>query len=686
MLKPFCPPTIMSGVRVLSPLVMVTMVLVVATIGFARTWKSNDGKYSVDAEFVGREDDTVSLRKTDGDIIRVPIARLCDQDQAFLAECTAADRAPASSSPADSPPADSSQADSSPADLPVASPQAAKNRNFRQLVQTANRLRTAAEVLRLYKIFVQDETISEADRKAAEKQLPVWEERTNKQMVRVGLRWLPPSEANDQRIQARQLVDEAMRLIEVEQYDAAIDKCVKASKIDEDSILPDFILGLGYALLRNDAKEANRHFAECVRRHPEHISALNNLAISEIRLHQYDRALGHWEAALALAPASSEVIQNLGRATYLAQHGGIHVPPAAERRFRDLYAAAAVSVDAGKFSDRTGWLYLGYCAPLGEKALIDQQSNPGSKKSKDRLMTVGSGTGFVVHPGYVLTNRHVVEHSGGISVVPPEGAGAELPATVVAVGKTPDDDLAVIHCDGLAAPPLPFINRNLASRGTEIMVLGFPGMHQGAKPSLKSTRGIVAGLPDESFNFYALDAVTNPGNSGGPICDATGSVLGIHCARTVQLNMNYGLAVPHSRALPLLESCIPGYQQVPPEAEIKAWSQVDELASRSTVLIWIKGLASNAGISQTTKKQESSQILEDRWCMICNGRGTVECPNRDCQNGTLGGTRMEHTWTNPISGEKLYRPVHIRVPCKTCDGKGIVDCPHCDHGIDRSLR
>ena len=107
--------------------------------------------------------------------------------------------------------------------------------------------------------------------------LPVWKDRADKQMVRVGLRWLTPAEAIDQRLQARQLTDEAIRLIEVGQFKAAIDKCLKASKIDEGDILADFLLGLGYALDRREAKEANRHFAECVSRDPQHISALNNL-------------------------------------------------------------------------------------------------------------------------------------------------------------------------------------------------------------------------------------------------------------------------------------------------------------------------------------------------------------------------------------------------------------------------
>ena len=185
-------------------------------------------------------------------------------------------------------------------------------------------------------------------------------------MERVGLRWLEPAEADDLKRQARKLTEEAMRLLEVGQDEAAIDKCVKASKLDPDAILADFLLGLGYALVSCDAKGANRHFAECVRRDPRHVSALNNLALSEVRLREYTQALAHWQTVLEVAPAAPEVIQNLGRLLHLANQGRVPLPTGVQRRFSDLFAAAAVSADAKEFNSQVGWLYMGYYAPLGE--------------------------------------------------------------------------------------------------------------------------------------------------------------------------------------------------------------------------------------------------------------------------------------------------------------------------------
>jgi len=645
------------------PLVAITtLFLVAAPPAFVRTWKSSDGVYSLDAEYVGAKDGKVSLRKPNGDVIEVPLARLSAEDQAYVAkQAVATDE---SSTPA------------------VATSPSPQKQRFTQLVQLSGRLRTASEVFIAYKMFLQDDRIAEPDRKAAEEQLPVWEERAKKRMERVGLRWLEPAEANDLRRQARQLTEEALRLLEVGQDEAAIDKCVKASKLDPDAILADFLLGLGYALVSCDAKDANRHFAECVRRDPRHVSALNNLALSEVRLREYTQALAHWQAALEVAPAAPEVIQNLGRLLHLAKQGRVRLPTGVQRRFSDLYAAASVSADAKQFNSGFGWLYMGYYAPLGEQSV-------SGKDAKNKLVKMGSGTGFVVHPEYVLTNRHVVKGCAGLLVVPPGEENHELPASVVGVADGEDDDLAVIHCKGLAVPPLPFIKADLAPRGTEIMVLGFPSMLQGKTPSLKATRGTIAGLPDESYNAYALDATTNPGSSGGPICDATGNVLGIHCGRvrpeTSQPSMTYGYGVPHSRALPLLKKLIPGYEQLPPNANKRQWSDVDGMVSRSTVLIWVQSVEAVGGISRKQKAPDGTRPFEDRWCMTCYGRGTVECPVRGCANGTVGDYRLETT-TFPEHRSFVVRKVAIRVPCKTCRGKGVVPCLDCDHGIDRSVR
>lgn len=640
------------------PLVALTsLFLVAAPQVVTRTWKSSVGDYSIDAEYVGAKDGKVSLRKPNGVVIEVPLARLSAEDRAYVAKQAIATDEASTPAAATSPP-----------------PQ---KQTLSQLLNLSGRLRTAPEVVRAYKLFLQNKQIVKSDRKAAEEQLPVWEERAKKGMVRVGMRWLEPAKANDLKQQARQLIEEAMRLLEVGQDEVAIDKCVKASKLDPDAILADFLLGLGYALVACDAKDANRHFAECVRRDPQHVSALNNLALSEVRLRQYTQALAHWQAALEVAPAAPEVIQNLGRLLHLANKGRVPLPTRVQRQLSDLYAEAAISADAKEFNSQVGWLYLGYYAPLGEQSV-------SGKDVKNKMIRIASGTGFVVHPEYILTNRHVVEGCAGLLVVPPGEENRELPASVVGVADGEDNDLALIYCKGLSASPLPFIRADLAPRGTEIMVFGFPGMSQGKTPSLKSTRGSISGLPDASHNAYASNAITNPGNSGGPICDATGSVLGIHYAATNYLAKDYALHIPHSRALPLLARWIPDYEPLLPNTETKQWSDVDGMVSRSTELIWVQSVESVGGISGKREAPKGARPLEDRWCMTCNRTGFSKCAT--CQ-GTGVAVAAPLTIIKSIgpTGTEHRNRYPEKVTCWSCSGTAKAKCPDCIDGIEVGL-
>ena len=70
-------------------LIIATIFLSSPAATFARTWKSSNGTYSVDAEFLESKDGVVSLRKANDSVIRVPIRRLCPEDQAYVAEQSA---------------------------------------------------------------------------------------------------------------------------------------------------------------------------------------------------------------------------------------------------------------------------------------------------------------------------------------------------------------------------------------------------------------------------------------------------------------------------------------------------------------------------------------------------------------------------------------------------------------------
>jgi hypothetical protein len=157
----------------------------------------------------------------------------------------------------------------------------------------------------------------------------------------------------------------------------------------------------------------------------------------------------------------------------------------------------------------------------------------------------GKGSAFFVSKDRLITNVHVV---GGASWVTLKGQeGRSLTATVAA--KYPDYDLAILQASGTSEvqPFLPLGSALATRTGQEAVAIGSPlGVFQNSV-----TRGIVSGLRQMGpVVVLQTDAALNPGNSGGPLLDATGAVIGINTAsfRGAQ-GLNFAVAVDHAKAL-----------------------------------------------------------------------------------------------------------------------------------------
>jgi S1-C subfamily serine protease len=168
---------------------------------------------------------------------------------------------------------------------------------------------------------------------------------------------------------------------------------------------------------------------------------------------------------------------------------------------------------------------------------------------------IREGSGFVVAPGLVVTNAHVV--AGILSPFAIDEFGRH-PAT--AALYDPRLDIAVLRVPGLRDPPsTPLQGSALVARGSTAAVLGYPeggpfaAVPAGVADAFDATGLDIYGNATVTREIYELDAVVQPGNSGGPLVasgDAAdgirdGTVIGVVFARsTTNADVGYALALP----------------------------------------------------------------------------------------------------------------------------------------------
>jgi S1-C subfamily serine protease len=137
------------------------------------------------------------------------------------------------------------------------------------------------------------------------------------------------------------------------------------------------------------------------------------------------------------------------------------------------------------------------------------------------------GSGFVLSPDRVMTNAHVVAGANSVTV---EASGNPYDATVVSYDPTVD--IAILSVPNLPSGPLPFANTPVTS-GTQAIVMGYPG-GGGFVPTPARIRELIELSGPDIYRsatvnreVYTVRASVEQGNSGGPLIDLNGQVLGV---------------------------------------------------------------------------------------------------------------------------------------------------------------
>jgi len=168
------------------------------------------------------------------------------------------------------------------------------------------------------------------------------------------------------------------------------------------------------------------------------------------------------------------------------------------------------------------------CKKVKAKVSIDKISNTKriDKVLDDKIFT-GSGTAFFISDeGHMITNHHVVNYCNITKV---KYFGKTVTAKILAYDRV--NDLALLETDIIPKDKFDISNRD-PKLLDDIYVAGYP-FGKAVSSSVKVTKGVVSALAGSQDNYalVQIDAAIQPGNSGGPIVNTSGDVVGVAVAK-----------------------------------------------------------------------------------------------------------------------------------------------------------
>jgi len=230
------------------------------------------------------------------------------------------------------------------------------------------------------------------------------------------------------------------------------------------------------------------------------------------------------------------------------------------------------------------------------------------------VTTEGAGSGAVIDKnGHILTNYHVVQDSNDIEVNLFNGKSYSAKI----VGAEPSSDLAVIKIDAPAEVlyPIQFGDSRSLKVGMRVLAIGNPfglerTMTTGIISSLNRTLPISRNRSIKSM--IQIDAAVNPGNSGGPLIDSHGRMIGINTAIASKTGQSAGIgfAIPINLTLRIVPQLIQNGRFVRPEIGIGRVFETEKGLMIATVTP--KGPADRAGLRgpQTRRTRRGPFVVE----------------------------------------------------------------------------
>jgi serine protease Do len=176
----------------------------------------------------------------------------------------------------------------------------------------------------------------------------------------------------------------------------------------------------------------------------------------------------------------------------------------------------------------------------------DHMILPLSTRGRSRIPTEGQGSGVVMESsGYILTNNHVIRGASDIQVSLADGRKRK--ASVV--GRDGPTDLAVLKIDADKLTPAHWGDSEGVEPGALVWAVGSPfGLERTITSGILSAKHRAGMAGNMNQDFLQTDAAVNPGNSGGPLVDAAGKVIGINTAIVGDAYQGISFAIPSNVA------------------------------------------------------------------------------------------------------------------------------------------
>ena len=236
--------------------------------------------------------------------------------------------------------------------------------------------------------------------------------------------------------------------------------------------------------------------------------------------------------------------------------------------------------------------------PLGGDYKADYIKMYPSIKSRNRALKTGewagNGSGLIIsESGYIITNHHVIDDADKIEVeFILDGEVQKFNTEIVQVDKV--NDLAIlkifdINFDGLNALSYNFKTRS-SDVGTKVYAYGYPFALNLMGKEIKVTDGIISSKTgfDGNITTYQITAPIQPGNSGGPLFDDKGNLVGINSSGVnKELADNVGYTIKSSYILNLLD-VMPKTIELPSSKKLQSLPLTEQIKEISNYVVLVK--------------------------------------------------------------------------------------------------